>query len=683
MKKLKLFISAIILFLIFCLRVNASGTTSYFIEANILDNGDMQIRELKMLDGEYNGISTKLRYKTSSYNDYSSFNSNFINNKIYDGTNITDLKVYDIKNFNGEYEMIYKENTLFNEVAHASVGDYGKFEKVITDDGVNLKIYMPSKYKRASLVIYTIKDAVVSHNDVSEILWNFIGDDYEEDIEKLIVKVNLPNDSNELRVFSHGPLNGNNKIVNKKQVELVYDYLPAYTPVDMRVVFDKTITQSSNKVTNIDGLNGILEIEGKLADYANTIREEEYKNLEARAKSAVSLAEKELKKTYYNNADILVRQLRNDDVKKDLSNRLEIVKDKIEKREKIAVTVLLILSVLWIIGLIIVIYRIYKKYDKEYDSEFNGEYYRDFPNDYPPEVVEFLVNKGITQSSFSATILNLIYKKVIKVEEINDIKGTDYIFTKMDNNINLTKPEEKILYILFVLIGDSKSVKLKEVKNYSKNYKNSTKFMEEFNLWSDEANIIANSMDIYENVTSVKVKGVLYSLIPIIIIFLSINLDISTHFFLLLLIPMILSTIYFTVFTKKTKTGNENYKKWSAFKKFLLDFGTFKDKELPEIHLWEKYLVYATCLGIAEQVSKVMKVKLQNYNVNDTDFTFMYMNNWYFYHTLNKAVRSTITSAKNEIATHNTSNYSSGSGFGGGSSFGGGFGGGGSGGGRF
>lgn len=687
MKKFKLIIVAVLFFLIFQIKVSAEGTSTYYIEANVLNNGDLQIRELKVLDGEYNGIKTTLRYKSDNFNEYESFKSNYINNEIYNGSAITDLKVYDIKNFSNEFEMIHKENTLFKEVSSASIGDFGKYEKEIVNNGVDLKIYMPSSYKRASLVTYTIKDVVVIHNDVAEILWNFIGENYEEEITNLKIKINLPYDSNELRVFSHGPLNGNNKIVDKKQVELTYDYLPSYTPVDMRVVFDKSLIESSKKNTNLDGLNGILEIEGRLADYANTIRENEYKNLEIEAKNAVNIASKTLKKVDYENACKLVMQLKEGDLKKELQKKLDNINKRIEKREKIANLILLFLSSIWIIGLIIVIYKIYHKYDKEYERTFKQEYFRDFPNDYGPEVVEYLVNRAITQNSFSATILNLIYKKVLKIEEIqmeNKSKEKDYLFTKIDYKKTLTKSESQVLHILIDLIGNGKEVKLSEIKSYSKNYTSSKKFMDAYNIWNSEANIIATNEEFYENATSAKIKGVLYSLIPLIIIFISITFEANAYFFALLLIPMIISIIYFISFTKKTKKGNEDYHKWLAFKKFLTDFGRLDEKELPEIYLWEKYLVYATSLGIADEVSKQMKIKLQNYNTSDVTFTYMYMNDWYFYHTLNKAVRSTITSAKTSISEHNSStNFSSGSGFGGGSSFGGGFGGGGSGGGRF
>ncbi len=688
MRKIKLFLTAFITFFIFNIVCFAEGTSTYYIEANIQNNGDMNVRELKVLDGEYNGVKTTLRYRSDKTVEYSGFTSEYLSNPIYNGSEITDLKVYDVKDFNGKFEMIHKENTLFKEVSKANVGDYGVYEKTTVTNGVDLKIYLPSSYNRASLVTYTIKDAVVYHNDVAEILWNFIGSNYEEDIANLKVVVNLPDDSNELRVFSHGPLNGNNKIINKKQVSLTYDYLATGNPVDLRLVFDNSLVPQAKKRTNKDGLNGILDIEKRLADYANTIRENEYKNFEQQTIKAVEKAEKSLNRNDYEEAKILVLQLKDDDTKKDLTNRLEIINNKIEKRENIIITTLLILSGLWIIGLIIVIRKIYLKYDKEYQTNFNNEYYRDFPAEYGPEVVEYLLNRSISQNSFSATILNLVRKKVLKIEEIEDIKNTksknkDYKFTKLEYSESLTKPESTILNLLIDTIGDSKTVNLSEIKNYSKSYTSAERFMRVYNNWNNEATILATNENFYESVGKARFKGIMYSLIPIILIIISVVTDVNIPFFMLLIIPAIVSIIYFSTFTKKTKKGNEDYHKWTAFKKFLLDFGRMQEKELPEIYLWEKYLVYATSLGIADEVSKQMKVRLQNINTTDTTFTFMYLNNWYFYHSLNNAVRSTITTAKSEIASHNSSNYSSGSGFGGGSSFGGGFGGGGSGGGRF
>ena len=61
--------------------------------------------------------------------------------------------------------------------------------------------YQPSSYARASLITYTLKDLVVVHNDIAEIAHDFIGTDYAEEINNLIIRINLPSSSKELRIF--------------------------------------------------------------------------------------------------------------------------------------------------------------------------------------------------------------------------------------------------------------------------------------------------------------------------------------------------------------------------------------------------------------------------------------------------------------------------------------------------
>ena len=55
----------IITFLLVITPVFADCTEPYYIEANVLSNGDMEIRELKVLSGDYNGLSTNLKYQNN------------------------------------------------------------------------------------------------------------------------------------------------------------------------------------------------------------------------------------------------------------------------------------------------------------------------------------------------------------------------------------------------------------------------------------------------------------------------------------------------------------------------------------------------------------------------------------------------------------------------------------------
>ena len=130
---------------------------------------------------------------------------------------------------------------------------------------------------------------------------------------------------------------------------------------------------------------------------------------------------------------------------------------------------------------------------------------------------------------------------------------------------------------------------------------------------------------------------------------------------------------------KRTKKGNEDYVRWNAFKNFLKDFGTFDTKELPQIVLWERYLVYATVFGLADEVEKAMNTKISEYPDVYANYAMYYSyNDIHIAHHINHAINSSINTAN--VAASRNATGASGSGFGGGFSSGGGFGGGGGGG---
>ena len=124
----------------------------------------------------------------------------------------------------------------------------------------------------------------------------------------------------------------------------------------------------------------------------------------------------------------------------------------------------------------------------------------------------------------------------------------------------------------------------------------------------------------------------------------------------------------------------EHYKKWKAFRNFLSDFGRFDEKELPEITLWEKYLVYAHILGCAKNLEKQMKFKIKEIYPDDNvptmmDFYIMdRMMDANIARSITSTVHSAVSASNSTIASSTASSIGgSGGGFsGGGGSFGGG-----------
>ncbi len=154
-----------------------------------------------------------------------------------------------------------------------------------------------------------------------------------------------------------------------------------------------------------------------------------------------------------------------------------------------------------------------------------------------------------------------------------------------------------------------------------------------------------------------------------------------------------------------TDEGNKVHADTLALRDYMLDFSNLKEYDVPQLILWEEYLVYATMMGISEKVVKKLKLvyrELMEPNTYDpTYYRRGYIYTYFFlasrpHHTYGSAKpfdlgRSMQTAVRNANAfvhaqqvASSVKNSSHGSGFGGhgggGFSGGGGFGGGGGGG---
>ena len=120
----------------------------------------------------------------------------------------------------------------------------------------------------------------------------------------------------------------------------------------------------------------------------------------------------------------------------------------------------------------------------------------------------------------------------------------------------------------------------------------------------------------------------------------------------------------------RSEKGKVEYSKWLAHKRYLEDFSNFDEKDLPEIELWEKYLVTATILGCADKVEKKLKMYINDTNIYDSNLLIYMSINDNLIRTLNSSIKTSINTANSTVYSSTTS--SSSGGFGGGSSGGGG-----------
>ena len=234
---------------------------------------------------------------------------------------------------------------------------------------------------------------------------------------------------------------------------------------------------------------------------------------------------------------------------------------------------------------------------------------------------------------------------------------------------------------LFETVGKDGEFTTKQLKSYASSLSTGSKFNASYNRWMNKVKTEGNKQKFFKD----KAKGYFISvgifIISIIIAVLGGSYGVDYP----LVYLQIFIAIALIIITASAKGYNEkgalHVKKWNAFKNFLKDFGTFDVKELPEIKLWERYLVYATIFGIADKVQKVMNVRIKELDEYESMSTTNTFTRLYLYDSINRSFTKAVSDGKRAYAASRANAYSSSSsgGFGGGGSFGGGFGGGGGG----
>lgn len=625
--KLKYIILSL-MFLLFPTLVYASDVdykiTNYYIDSYILENGDLEIKELIVLDGSFNGYIREI--KTTNSVLTSSDEIDFEHDAIYNANNIYDMKIgaKKVKNvsfdtFNEIFETLNIENNYSSNSKKTVVTNYSDYDEY--------KMYYKSNNEKVAFLLdYKLDQAVVLHEDVAELYWQFIGNNFTDKINDLEIRIHLPmeDESNFFKIWAHGDLTGDIKKVNSKTVSATVKTLPSNSPVDIRITFDKNLITDTSKIkkSNVEALNSILQVEKQRAEEANKIR---------------------------------------------------------EKAKKIAAIANCMGIFLIIFQLLNIIY-IYFRHDKEYKSDFTNDYYRDFFDDFDVEVGDYILKRTITPNAMSASIMNLIYKKNIKATKLEDGKKDNFEFILL-NRDNLSETENLLVNFLFIKIGKDNKFTTDDLKKYAKSTKTYSDFNNTYSSWKNTVLKEGKSLRIFEASILNKIFNIIICLLVVFngIIF-STNVGFCLPYFAASILSII-AAIYSIQVLKRTKYGNEQYVRLKALKKFLLDFGTFDIKELPEIVLWEKYMVYATLFGIATQVSKTMNVKIKEMADYKTSQT--YIPNYYDFqicNIINSSISSAVSMANHTAMEVAASNMSSSSGSGGGFSSGGGFGGGGGGG---
>ena len=442
-------------------------------------------------------------------------------------------------------------------------------------------------------VSYTVTDAMTAYNDCQEFYWQFLAKGQNAvPADKVTGSVTLPREVSNienLKIWAHGAVNGEIHRVDKKTVKFEIDKLSPGAMVEVRTVTTEKVANniSSAKTRNYNYLN-------------NIIKEEKEWSLET-------------------NIGIEFGRY-----------------------------VLIIFAIVEVLIIAINIVRIakLKRLSEEKGIEKHDiKYFREIPreNDSTPAEALYLskFNKtrldtgDVQQKAVASIILDLCLKKKISLRTTENTT-----MVKIIADQDGLKEDELEVYKLLKKAGSStEEFDIEDLNKYAK------KKYDQYSVSINKVvNECRNSLYKLKLIDKAREKNYLkgesagykfamlkYSYIGLCIAHLyalfipffrrplvygmGYGLSSNLTYFLIALIPLVITKLYLWNKQKQilknisvlTQAGSDEKEEWLALKKYLTDYSLIKDKEVPDLVLWERYLVYATAFGISDKVIENLK----------------------------------------------------------------------------
>jgi len=454
---------------------------------------------------------------------------------------IKSLKVF-------ENDTNYPENK-FKEV------NASNFEVTENDGVYRVKLYSKNKNNtRIFKFSYELPEAIKVYNDVAQLNRKMVGQDWQKRIGHVTVEITIPVDKNydnsKILVFGHGPLTGE---VDKAGNTVIYK-LNDYTPgnfLEAHILMEPEIFSEydKSKIIHLNEKQELLNMEKRLAESANNERKRQQNKL--------------FKKSNF------------------LFGGLVSIWG---------------FMMLYICG-------VFRRKNKS--KEIVGKYLRELPNDFSPAIVAGFMTKNIYKNAILATIVDLIRKKVLTLN--NDNKRTVITLT---GDIEKLSPQEKLLVEIYINdLGDGKSI---DLKSFGFFHKVPLKVAKKFESWKSMIQNEINQKKLnYETFGSITLR--FFILFSIIFVMSSSRLSLlisnegNPYLILIaLLLEIIMISVIGIVRIPKRELIDAR-KKWKAFKNFLSDYSQLEEAKITSVYLWEQYFVYAIALGVSKKVVNAYK----------------------------------------------------------------------------
>nr|WP_319373587.1 DUF2207 domain-containing protein [uncultured Methanobacterium sp.] len=304
---------------------------------------------------------------------------------------------------------------------------------------------------------------------------------------------------------------------------------------------------------------------------------------------------------------------------------------------------------------------IYLIYGREPKIDYNMEYERDLPTDDPPAIVNAisgnLWGKEVGEpdmDGFRATIMDLIYRGYLLMDDIpsenrdinsrsisfringdKDLSGLETFESDIINFFSYFEEEDGLIHLNNIKKNLNSGIIISGNKGSLEDDEFIT-FKDVFNQWKND--LINEFLDeeamseVFQKIGDKYLKiFALFAIITGIIGAFTAAVDllpaaryVSYSSFILLIVGLVSFILPQKIAGQWTTYGEEYDAKWHNFAKYIQDFSLIKDQPPESIEIWDKYLVYASALGIANEVRKSMEMILPPDEASGKAYQFHY-----------------------------------------------------------
>lgn len=517
------------------------------INATLAENGDMKVNEIWKVDLQDRGKAYRNLYRTFQ-----------LDSSKADG--ITDLTVYD------EDQKVQYAFAGDIDPEDASGDEYQNQCYIHnSSDGTEIGWFMPGidEGVRTFSVTYTIKNLVHVYHDTAELYYKFLPDSFSLPVAKMQGTIEIPSggEKSSMRAWLHANVSSSNITINsEKQISFTANEIPKNTYIEVRMLMPVKLFPSSTRKSGESVFSSIQSTELHQA--------EEYRQQ----------IQAEQQRQYI----------------------LGII-------DAGAAPVILIVCIVLLI--------LVKRKNKRIKVDV-PEYTRDIPSGNSPAGIAnlFYFYHGIGEQEknriFSATMLSLAQKGYIQFQ--NNSRETIIDITGNSKNLPLT-PSEQVFYEILSTVAEKydNSFTMEQFKKYSQTHFNYIdKKISEF--LTESKREIADRGYYRQRPSYLGVfiaAGVLMIILAFAVFIASGSMNSLLVFTpLALILGGILLIIAGATKAKLSQKGEYDFEIWNGLKKYMLEFSRMKEYGIPELTLWEEYLVYATMMGISNEVCKQLKL---------------------------------------------------------------------------